>query len=138
MIRGWAHDVLLSFVHHRIFIDQTLLKEIPVFCSSLVMTEFYWHKMVAVLCATGNNSVVAKHSSARPQNVTVFIAEYQQKHIHFYGLSFHNTFPLSFVFPECVLYLSPENFYPSSTLTISYQFLMTCTLHVKVRTFFFI
>lgn len=73
MIQGWAHyEVLLSFVHHRIFIDQPLLKEIPVFCSSLVRTELYWHKMVAVLCATGNNSVVAKHSSARLQNDSIY------------------------------------------------------------------
>jgi len=106
MIQRWAHDdVLISFVHHRIFTDQQLLKEIPVFCSSLVTTKFYWHKMVAVLCATGNNSVVAKHSSAKLQNVTVFIAEHQQSHIHFYGMSFHNTFPHSFVFPEFVLYI---------------------------------
>jgi len=79
MIRWWAHDeVLLSFVHHRIFIDQQLLKEIPVSCISLVRTEFYWHKMIAVVYATGNNPVLAKHSSARLQNVTVFIAEHQQ------------------------------------------------------------
>ena len=52
MIQGWAHDeVFLSFVHHRIFIDQPLFKEIPVFYSSLVKTEFYWHKMVGALCA---------------------------------------------------------------------------------------
>lgn len=78
MGQWWAHDeVLLSFVYHKIFIDQQLVKEIPASCRSLVRIEFYWHKMVAVLCATGNNYLVAEHSSARLPNVTAFIAEHQ-------------------------------------------------------------